>query len=58
VAELADDIRCAECGPEVDEFTAIAEKWRYWSDGTGELVPFCPECAGAEFGGRRSRERT
>jgi hypothetical protein len=28
---------------EVDEFTAIAEKWRYWSDGVGELVPFCPE---------------
>ena len=42
------DIRCAECGREVDEFTAIAEKWGYWSDGVGELVPFCPECARRE----------
>ena len=32
-------IRCAECDREVDEFTAIAEKWGYWSDGVGELVP-------------------
>ena len=23
----------------VDEFTAIAERWGYWSDGTGELLP-------------------
>ena len=34
---------------DVDEFTAIAEKWGYWSDGVGELVPFCPECAKREF---------
>ena len=38
---------CAECRRDVDEFTAIAEKWGYWSDGVGELVPFCPECAHA-----------
>ena len=31
------------------EFTAIAEKWGYWSDGAGELVPFCPERAKREF---------
>ncbi len=43
------DIRCAECDREVDEFTAIAEKWGYWSDGAGELMPFCPECAKREF---------
>jgi hypothetical protein len=42
-------IRCAECSREVDEFTAIAEKWGYWSDGVGELVPFCPECARRAF---------
>jgi hypothetical protein len=53
-AELVGDIRCAECGREVDEFTAIAEKWGYWSDGIGELVPFCPECATREFAPRRS----
>ena len=45
-------VRCAECSREVDEFTAIAEKWGYWSDGDGdgELVPFCPECARRAFG--------
>jgi len=49
MSELTDKLRCAECGREVDEFTAIAEKWRYWSDGVGELVPICPECARREF---------
>jgi hypothetical protein len=30
-------------------FTAIKERWGYWSDGCGGLVPFCPECARREF---------
>jgi hypothetical protein len=42
-------IRCAECKWEVDEFTAIAEGWRDYSDGCGDLTPFCPECARREF---------
>jgi len=42
-------VRCAECDREVDEFIAIAEKWGYWSDGVGELVPFSPDCARREF---------
>ena len=42
-------VRCAECGREVDEFTAIKQQWRYWSDGLGELHPYCPECAEREF---------
>ena len=42
-------IECAECGRSVDEFTAIHERWGYWSDGCGELVPFCAECAKREF---------
>jgi hypothetical protein len=41
--------RLRECRREVDEFTAIAEKWGYWSDGCRELLPFCPECASREF---------
>jgi hypothetical protein len=41
--------RYAECDREVDEFTAIAEKWGYWSDGIGDLPPLCPECARREF---------
>jgi hypothetical protein len=49
VTGLPEDIRCAECDRAVDEFTAIAEKWGYWSDGVGGLVPFCPECARREF---------
>ena len=32
-------IRCSECKFEVDEFTAIAEGWRYYSDGCGDLMP-------------------
>lgn len=46
VTELPGDIRCER---EVDEFTAIFEKWGYWSDGVGELIAFCPECARREF---------
>jgi len=42
-------IRCAERGRSVDEFTAIAERWGRWSDGCGELIPMCPECARREF---------
>ena len=39
---------CRECKDEVDEFTAIAKGWRYYSDGTS-LLPYCPECARREF---------
>jgi hypothetical protein len=42
-------IRCSECDRSVDEFTAIAERSGYWSDGCGELLPFCPQCAEREF---------
>jgi hypothetical protein len=27
-----------------------SERWRYFSDGLGELVLFCPECPEGEFG--------
>jgi hypothetical protein len=66
VTEAEHEIRCAEYGRKVDAFTAIAEKWGYWSDGVGELVPFCPDCARREFapyaqasdsGPRRGSER-
>ena len=46
IDELA--IRCTECADEVDEFTAIAKGWRYYSDGTS-LLPYCPDCARREF---------
>ena len=41
---------CAECRREVDDPTATAEQWTYWSDGLGELHPYCPECVAREFG--------
>jgi len=44
-----DAVLCSECRREVDEFTAIAERWGFWSDGCGELLPFCPECDRREF---------
>lgn len=46
---IDDSIRCSECRREVDEFTAIAENWGFWSDGCGELLPYCPDCAKREF---------
>ncbi len=46
---IDDAIRCSECQREVDEFTAIAERWGFWSDGCGELLSFCPECSRREF---------
>ncbi len=49
MSSVVDGTRPEECGREVDEFTAIAEWWGYWSDGCGELLPFCPECARREF---------
>jgi hypothetical protein len=39
---------CGKCARTVYEFTAMAEKWRYWSDGR-RLVPICPDGARLEF---------
>jgi hypothetical protein len=41
-------IRCEECQRDVDEFTAIKERWGYWSDGCGDLLAYCPDCARRE----------
>ena len=41
---------CSECGRQVDEATEIAERWGYWSDGCGDLLPYCLTCAAREFG--------
>ncbi len=46
---LFETFACSECHREVDEFTAISERWGYWSDGCGELLLFCPDCARREF---------
>ena len=43
-------VRCVECGREAGEEAAEREGWRFFSDGAGELLPFCPGCAEREFG--------
>jgi hypothetical protein len=42
-------IRCANCRrrPRADE--NADDEWRVYSDGVGELLVFCPECAEREF---------
>ncbi len=42
-------LTCANCSTTVPELDAEAAGWRYWSDGVGELLPFCPVCAEREF---------
>lgn len=51
-------IACTECPRKVNEFEAIEQHWTYWSAGTGDLRPFCPECAEQEFGLKPRTRRT
>jgi hypothetical protein len=48
--EGVDEIVCAECGREPREGENPHDEWRVYSDGVGELLVFCPECAAQEFG--------
>ena len=41
-------IRCTECHRDVDGFTAIKERWKFWSNGR-DLLPYCPVCSEREF---------
>ena len=42
--------RCVECGRQPREDENPDDEWRVYSDGTGGLFTFCPECAEREFG--------
>jgi hypothetical protein len=42
-------MRCTDCGREVAEDEAQAQRWGYWFV-VGDLYPFCPECARRAFG--------
>ena len=43
--------RCSDCGVTADdESAAERDGWRYFADGWGQLVPFCPVCVAALFG--------
>ncbi len=40
-----ESLTCANCATTIPERDAELAGWRYWSDGVGELHPFCPVCA-------------
>jgi hypothetical protein len=42
-------IECANCGRPVRESEAEEAGWRFYSDGVGELLPFCALCTYREF---------
>lgn len=46
---VLDVVACSNCAAIVDEADAKDAGWRFWSDGVGELVPFCGLCADREF---------
>jgi hypothetical protein len=43
---------CAECRRRPKPEENADDDWRAYSDGAGELLIFCPECAEREFGQR------
>ena len=42
-------LTCSNCAAKNEAGEAEAAGWRYWSDGVGELHPFCGFCAAREF---------
>ncbi|HXH89377.1 MAG TPA: hypothetical protein VNI55_12320 [Gaiellaceae bacterium] len=40
---------CANCSITILERDADDAGWRFYSDGVGELMPFCPVCIEREF---------
>ena len=49
VAQPERMLSCSNCSNTVADREAKDAGWRYWSDGVGELLPFCPICAVREF---------
>ena len=43
-------LTCAQCGARASLEDAERDGWSLYSDGTGELLPFCAECSRREFG--------
>ena len=41
-------VSCTECNCQANAFTTIAERWRYFQDGSG-VFPYCPTCAERKF---------
>ena len=42
-------VECVNCGRVGREADAKEAGWRFYSDGVGELLPFCALCAYREF---------
>ncbi len=40
---------CANCAGTILEHDAEAADWRFYSDGVGDLLPFCSVCPEREF---------
>jgi hypothetical protein len=49
IALASATVRCANCGCVLAEDEAQAVRWGFWSDGVGDMYPFCEECAKREF---------
>jgi hypothetical protein len=41
--------QCVECGCTLGEDEAQAVRWGWWSNGLGDLYPYCENCARREF---------
>jgi hypothetical protein len=48
----AEPLVCGECDRKPRPEENADDDWRAYSDGVGELIVFCPECAKREFGVR------
>jgi hypothetical protein len=58
VALRPETVQCAECGCTLDEDEAQAVRWGYWSNGVGDLYPYCEECAQREVAADDVRRST
>jgi hypothetical protein len=48
--DTAGRVQCVECGRRARDVDDEEERFRFWSDGVGELMAFCVECSHREFG--------
>jgi len=49
MAEPEESLTCATCSSTILQREAEEAGWRFYSDGVGELMPFCPDCIEREF---------
>ena len=49
MAEPEESLTCANCSTTIHEREPEDRGWRFYSDGVGELLPFCEVCSAREF---------